>query len=123
LARARSPCRRNSVTPLASPVFTDLPLQQSITVIRAVHINELRQRIDAQRVRFGLPLYMWTDPVLTIGLPIRAVHVLDLRIALGGAYLNAGIMEPPCTDPSLAAGLAIKVEHIAELRAAVAAIE
>jgi hypothetical protein len=33
-------------------------------VVRLEHINELRVRIDAQRVRYGLSSYSWTDPTL-----------------------------------------------------------
>jgi hypothetical protein len=105
------------------PPFTDNTLVAGVTAIRAVHITELRTRIDALRVRFALAPYAWTDPVLTVGVAaIKAQHIVDLRIALSQAYAAAAMTPPVFTDASLA-GASMKVAHIAELRAAVLAIE
>lgn len=105
--------------------FTDSSLTAGSNVIRAVHITELRRRIDALRVRVALAPYAWTDPTLTVGVTrIKAQHILDLRAALSQAYVAAALTPPAYTDPSLSVGTSIiKVQHITELRAAVIAIE
>src|SRR5262249_23692605 len=76
-------------------LFTDDPLTAGATLIKAVHITELRLRIDALRGRFGLPQYVWTDPTITIGeTGIKVQHILDLRQALRDVYLLAGSTPP-----------------------------
>src|SRR5207247_6983301 len=63
--------------------FTDDPLMPGVTVIKAVHVTELRSRIDDQRVRVGLAPFPWTDATLSAGTtPVSAVHVAELRTAL-----------------------------------------
>ena len=105
--------------------FTDTPLSVGITPVRAMHIAELRARIDEQRVRFGLATYPWTDATLTSGGPvlIKAVHVTEMRTALGQAYIAHGQSPPIFTDPGLAPGTTAKATHITELRAAVITLE
>jgi hypothetical protein len=104
--------------------FADDPLTAGSSLIRAVHITELRSRIDALRARFGLPAFSYTDPTLTAGTTIsQAQHVIDLRAALTQAYVAAGMTPPTYTDTPLAAGTPIKATHIAELRAALVALE
>ena len=103
--------------------FTDNALVAGSSVIRAVHITELRTRIDALRVRFALAPYAWVDPVITPGVTSpKAQHILDLRAALSEVYVKAALTPPAFTDPSLV-GVLVKLAHIAELRAAVIAIE
>ena len=54
-----------TITAVASPplVFTDDPLTAGTTVVKAVHLNELRAAIDNLRGRYGLAAYPWTDLV------------------------------------------------------------
>jgi glucose/arabinose dehydrogenase len=108
----------------SSGLFTDEPLVTGVTPIRVIHIMELRGRIDAQRVRFGLQPFVWSDSSLSAGTPVRAAHVLDLRTALAQAYDAAKQPQPPAyTDPDLAAGTPVRALHISELRGAVRALE
>ncbi len=95
--------------------------------MKAVHVTELRIRIDAVRIAKGLAAYAWTDPSLgPSGWLIRAQHIIDLRTALAAAYVQAArtppayVVDPP---PSLAPGLIVKAAHIAEIRTALLAIE
>jgi hypothetical protein len=104
--------------------FTDDPLTPGVTLIKAVHIAELRVRIDLVRASLGLTGFAWTDPTLTPGVtPVRAQHIVDLRNALTEAYTAAGQAVPTYTDPNLQAGTPSKGVHITEIRAAVVAVE
>ncbi|HEV7765430.1 MAG TPA: IPT/TIG domain-containing protein [Thermoanaerobaculia bacterium] len=106
--------------------FTDDPLVAGVTVVKRVHLTELRTRIDALRARYGgLPAFTYTDPAITAGVTrIRAQHIVELRQALAPAYLAAtGTTATYATDPSLAAGAGIRHAHISELRARVLTID
>jgi hypothetical protein len=113
------------IVALGTPAgFTDDPLSSRVTIVRAVHITELRLRIDALRARFGLSGYAWTDPGLGPGTVIQAAHVVDLRIALEQAY-NAAKQAPPVyMDPTIVPrSTVVKAAHIQELRTAVLLLE
>jgi glucose/arabinose dehydrogenase len=103
--------------------FTDNLLAPGATVIRAVHINELRLRINALRAGANLAAFEWSDatlaPTATI---ISAIHVLELRSALDQVYAARKLTAPAYTDSGLSA-IVIKVEHITQLRDAVIALE
>jgi xylan 1,4-beta-xylosidase len=105
--------------------FTDDPIVQGSTTIRAVHIHELRARIDGQRGRVGLQPFGWAEPIVTSGVTtIRAQHVVELRSALAQAYAAAGgIAPPPWAEPTLTGSVTVKSTHLAELRAALATLE
>ncbi|MEI8084571.1 MAG: hypothetical protein WCI74_22255, partial [Actinomycetes bacterium] len=71
----------------SSVAFTDPTLTVGLTAVKAVHVTELRTRIDEQRVRFGLGVYPWAETVTPVGtVLIKAVHVTEMRTALGQAY-------------------------------------
>jgi hypothetical protein len=103
--------------------FTDDPLTAGLSVIRAVHVAQLRTRIDAVRGRLNLSPYPYADELTAEATIIRAQHLIDLRTALAEAYAAADRTPPAYTDPDLAAGGFIKAVHIAELRTALAVIE
>ena len=85
--------------------FTDHPIVAGETPVRAIHVTELRARIDALRTREGLTSYGWTDPVLTAGVtPARLVHLLEMRRALAAAYGAAGREGPSWADALSAGG-------------------
>ena len=113
--------------------FTDATITAGSTVIKAVHITELRSRIDALRLRFGtpafpLPAIVWTDQSLS-GVKAKAVHIQQLRTALQEAYdaaIAAGrsVTRPSFTDdPLTPQQTVIRKIHIDELRAAVVTLE
>jgi hypothetical protein len=107
-----------------SGAFTDDPLVAGSTRIKAVHITEMRSRIDLLRVRFGLQPYTWTDASLAAGTLVRAVHVTQLREALAEAYLAAGRPPPSYTDQVLTPqNTVVRAVHIQELRTAVTILE
>jgi 6-phosphogluconolactonase len=107
------------------PPFIDEPFSGLTPVIKAVHITELRTRIDAVRAQYGLGPYTYTHPTLTVGLTlVQAIHLSDLRLALADVYIATGTAQPSYTDPTLTSGATVvKLAHITELRAAVLAIE
>ena len=90
-----------------------------------IHITELRTRIDAQRQRFGLAAFTWTDPSLgSNSTSVKTVHITEMRTAIQQAYTAAGVTPPTFTDPTLTAAVsAIKAIHIQELRDAVGTLE
>ena len=103
--------------------FADQPLLAGVTVVRAVHVSELRTRIDALRVRFGLGSFAYTAGAPAAFTPIEARHVTELRTALAEAYVAAGRTAPLFADPVLAIGTVIRARHLNELRAAVMGLE
>src|ERR1051325_1236678 len=104
--------------------FSDDPLIPGETFVKPVHLLELRSHIDAQRTRFGLPPYAWTDAQLSSGMFIKAVHVEELRAALLDAYVAASRPLPTFLDPTLTPRVtAIKAAHIQGLRDAVNDLE
>ena len=119
----------SAASPAVTPsTFTDDPLTAGVTSIRAVHVTELRSRIDALRLHLGLAAFVWTDASLN-GVGAKVVHIAELRVALQAAYdaaIAAGlsVTRPSFTDdPLLQQQTIIKAIHIAELRSAVLALE
>jgi len=107
-----------------STPFIDPTLLPGVTVVKRVHLTELRDRIDAQRARFGLAPFAWTDGALGAPVMIKAVHVAEMRTALGQAYAAHGLTLPSYVDSALTPGtVAVKVIHIQELRNAVVSLE
>ncbi|MDE2180605.1 MAG: hypothetical protein KGJ40_07140 [candidate division NC10 bacterium] len=114
-----------SVTATFSQLFTDPTLTARSTLLKAVHVTELRSAINTLRAGNGLAAFGWTDATLTTGTtPAKKVHLDELRTALTQAYQAAGQSAPSYTDPTLVAGsTVIKATHISELRTAVRALE
>jgi CSLREA domain-containing protein len=111
----------------AGPPFSDTSLTPGATVIRAIHVVELRGRIDALRVQFGPTPFAWTDASLS-DMAIEAVHIQQMRDVLVAAYTAAiasgvSVLPPSFTDDPLVAGQTIKAAHVEELRSAVVTLE
>ena len=100
--------------------FTDPDLSSGFSIIKAVHILELREAINTARINRGLRAISFTDPNLTGGsTTIQAVHIAELRAALDEAYAAGGTY----TDPGLGVETTVvKAMHIRELRLAVQAL-
>jgi YVTN family beta-propeller protein len=104
--------------------FTDDPLQPGTTPIKAVHLEELRQAIQALRDRYLLPEYSWTDPHIVAKVTtIKAAHLTEMRTALAEVYTAAGLTPPGWTPVAVTRWVTvITAAQIAEIRTAVAAI-
>jgi hypothetical protein len=104
-------------------VFTDNSLVAQMTTVKAQHIIELREAVDALRAVAGLEPAPWTDPGLVpFGTTIKAVHITELRSFLENAAVLLGYPAGSYTDPALSAGSVIKLVHIEELRQRVRSI-
>jgi glucose/arabinose dehydrogenase len=103
--------------------FADDPLAARVTLVKAVHVTDLRLAIDRERTRRSLPPFAWADPVLVPGVtPVQAIHLAEMRAALAEAYRAASRMPPTYSDPAITVGLPVRAAQIAELRAAVLAL-
>ena len=113
-----------SVTAVFSKTFTD-PALAAGTLVKALHVTDLRKAISTLRSRGGLGAFPWTDPTLTVrSTLVKAAHFSELRTALGQAYAAAGQSPPSYTDPSLTPRVTpIKASHVSELRTAVRGLE
>jgi hypothetical protein len=101
-------------------LFTDDPLVASTTVVKAVHVTELRLAINALRAAAGMGASTFTDPTLSNTIPIRAVHLQELRTALSQARTSLSLSSVGFTDSVVSVGATnIRAVHLQELRNAV----
>jgi hypothetical protein len=99
--------------------FTDDPLASGVTPIRAAHMVELRDAVNAFRRTAGLASLV-PDGTVAAGLVVSAQHVAALRTALNEARTAAGLSSLSLTDPTLTPGsTVIRAAHVQELRTAV----
>lgn len=97
--------------------FTDDPLVAQTTQARAVHLNELRQAVNAVRAAAGLTPSAFTDPSVTNALAIKAAHVQELRTAENQARTTLGLSAMLFTDSPLMVGAtSVRAIHVQELR-------
>jgi opacity protein-like surface antigen len=103
--------------------FTDEPLVAGASLVRALHVTELRARVNALRARFGLGNAAWTDSVPG-GATIKAQHVTEMRVALQAAYAQAGVSFPALDDAVLTPGITqVRAVHLLQLRLLVKNLE
>lgn len=101
-------------------VFTDDPVVGGVTPVKAVHLTQIRQAINALRTTGGLTAAAFTDPVLNSSIRVKAAHVQELRTALTAARTALGLSTINYTDPTLVAGTTkVRALHIQELRSGV----
>jgi hypothetical protein len=100
---------RQAVGGYTPVTFTDHPLVAGSSVVKALHITELRAAINSYRASVSQGAVAWTP--IGIGTTINALHITEMRTALTQAIPSATF-----TDPTLTSGIAIKAAHIHELR-------
>ena len=104
-------------------VFTDDALMVGVTIVKAQHVIELRQAVDAMRAVGGLSGAPWTDAALApTSTTIKAVHIQELRTYLDDAATRLGYSTQPYTDPALTISFMVRKVHIEELRQRVRSI-
>ena len=97
-------------------VFTDDPLIANVTLIRAVHLTEIRTAVNAARETAGLGPASWTNPSPS-GVAVRATHIAELRSALAPALTAFG--KSVTYTNSASAGASVRAIDFQELRNAV----
>lgn len=93
--------------------YTDAILTGSI--IRRVHVSEVRSAVDGIRALAGLGGYAWTDADLS-NASVKAVHFSELRDALQPALTTLGVSRNIPTG--VAAGEIVNADFLAAMRAA-----
>lgn len=103
--------------------FTDNALTSTATVIKSVHVTELRTLVDAVRVGKGLGAFSWTETISPASTVVKAQHIMELRTAVQQVYTALSRTPPTYTDTTLTAGATqVKRAHLQEIRDAVYAI-
>jgi hypothetical protein len=103
--------------------FTDNALSSTITVIKSVHVTELRTLVDAVRIGKGLSAFSWSETITATSTPVKAQHITELRTAVQQVYTALSRTPPTFTDPTLTVGTTqTKRVHLQEIRDAVYAI-
>ncbi len=109
----------SNVDPATTIVFDDDPLVAASTLIRAIHVTQLREAATAMRAASGLiNPYPWTDTTISAGTTIvKADHLVDLRLAIDQARVALGLTTASYTDGILTPGSTpVREIHIRELR-------
>jgi hypothetical protein len=113
------------------PSASQVPPSQLVTV-KATHVNELRQAIDAVRSLAGLATGGWAEAIVgctttpcTGNTTIKSAHIMELRArvdeartALGfsvGSYTDPGPVGSPYASNTLV-GIVVKSDHIQQVR-------
>ncbi len=112
----------------SSSVFAWTETIQPGVIIKAVHVNELRNVINLKRTCYGLTPRTWIDdPVIGGTTIIKAAHIQEMRNAVNDIYTScsAGLCtggsgvwtgaNATWTDTNLS-GLQMKATHILQLR-------
>ena len=96
-------------------MFTDEVL--SGTVMRAVHMTELRTAVGAVRTLAVLPAATYTPPAIAPGAQVMRLNLTELRTALDDARSALGLTAVSYTDPAITAGVTtIKGAHVDNVR-------
>jgi len=95
-------------------IFTDDPLTPGVTVIKAVHLAELRTAVNAVRALAGLAAATFTDAA-SHGVVVRAVHITELRTNLDQAMSVLGLRTGGYTN-AVATGVVIRAVDFQEIR-------
>jgi hypothetical protein len=98
-------------------VFTDSAIVAGSTIVRAVHMTELRTAVGAMVAAAGMPPL--SAILIQPGTVIEASHLTELRARLNMARSAFGVPPVFYSDPGLGSGTLIRAAHILELRAGV----
>jgi List-Bact-rpt repeat protein len=108
---------------VSTATFTDNPLVAQTTVVKVLHVAELRTTIAMARSRNGLAAFTWGDTLTAATTAIKAAHITEMRTAINQIYQALGRTVPAYTDATLVPGqTAVKAAHLQQLRNAVSAL-
>lgn len=98
--------------------FADDPLVPATTIIKAIHVEQLRSAVNALRAAAGLTPLTFTDPVLTAGSTVvKAIHIEELRGGVNPARSALGVSSAAFADaPLVANSTIIRSVHLGQLR-------
>jgi len=99
--------------------FSDDPPFAGMTVMKALHLDELREAVSAFRVVAGLGPFSFAPPAPAAGGLVRATHFVQLREAVDAARLAAGLPPMTWTDAPPSTGMTVRAAHLDDLRNAV----
>ena len=105
----------SNIDPATTIIFIDPAITPGVTKVKAVHVTQLRNAVNAFRAAAALPVQNFTDASLAGGV-IRAVHIAQLRSALAAARSAIGLPGVSYSEPSLSV---IRASHFTDLRAGV----
>lgn len=94
-------------------LFTDDPLIAG-TVIKAIHLSQLRTAVNYVRQLAGSGPMIFTDSA-SAGVTVKVIHLTEMRSALDTALGTLTIGTTPYTDTS-PSGVVIKAIHFQEIR-------
>ncbi|HUP46529.1 MAG TPA: hypothetical protein VM779_13570, partial [Thermoanaerobaculia bacterium] len=95
-------------------LFTDPTLNSSV-LVKAIHLAEIRQAVNAMRAAAGLVAATFSPA--TAGTIIQRAHIVEARDALDEARTAIGLPGIGYTDPIITAGATtVKAAHFTGLR-------
>lgn len=116
-------CNPSASCVLEPLFFTDDPIVAGTTPLRAVHVLEMRNRVNALRARRGLEPRVWTDDGLDGATLVKAVHLNEVRSALEEVYLRDGRIPPGYTANPVVVGAPATAADVNETRNAIQRVE
>ncbi|HEX5702346.1 MAG TPA: fibronectin type III domain-containing protein [Pyrinomonadaceae bacterium] len=94
--------------------FTDDTIVTGSTLVKAAHINELRQAVDAVRATANLGAANWGAAITAGVTTVQADHIQTLRTNLDQA--RGALSLSACSYTNVGVGFLIQKNHIDELR-------
>lgn len=94
--------------------FTDDTIYTGSTLVKAAHINELRQAVDAVRATANLSAVNWGGAVTAGVTTVQADHIQTLRTNLNQARSTLSLSA--CSYTNVGVDVLIQKNHIDELR-------
>ena len=94
--------------------FEDDTLTAGSTLIRASHVNQLRQAVNAVRATANQSAASWAEAITAGSTLVRASHIQELRTNLDAA--RSTLTLPACSYTSIAVGDQIQKVHFEQLR-------
>ena len=99
-------------------LFTDDPIVAGATVVKAIHLTQLRAAVNAVRTAAGMGNATFTNTIAP-GVLISAIDLAELRSNLDPARSAIGVAATPYAYPGPYGGGTVSAVHVRELRSGV----